>query len=127
VHVEALLESEYAVLLSHPAVRSVELERYSANRLDGYLRARCILTNGDHLEIALHVIASGQDATIDDYRYQWMDARHTRLHRRWDNSPHFPELGGFPHHCHVVSEGEVEPSSPMNLAQLLDNIVSLIT
>jgi len=124
---EALLESEYAVLLSHPAVRSVELARYSANRLDGYLRARCTLTNGDYLEIALHITASGLDAEIDDYRYQWMDAGQTRLHRRWDNTPHFPELPGFPHHCHVGSEGTGVPGSPMNLAQLLDEIVSLIT
>jgi hypothetical protein len=41
---EAMLESEYAVLLSHPVVRSVEMMRYSVNRLDGYLRVRCRLT-----------------------------------------------------------------------------------
>ncbi len=124
--VEALLESEYAVLLSHPTVRAVELVRYSANRLDGYLRVRCTLTNGDYLEIALHVSAGRQAAAIDDYRYQWMDAAQVLFHRRWDNTPHFTNLSGFPHHCHVGSEGAVEPSSPMNLAQLLDHIASLI-
>ena len=55
--VEAYLESEYAVLLSHSAIGSVELVRHSSNRLDGYLRARCTLTNGDYLEIALHISA----------------------------------------------------------------------
>ena len=125
--VEALLESEYAVLLSHPAVRSVELVRYSTNRLDGYLRARCTLSNGDYLEIALHINVSGKDAAIDDYRYQWMDGGQTRLHRRWDNTPHFPELPGFPHHCHIGSGSTVVPSLPMNLVQLFDHIVSLIT
>jgi hypothetical protein len=123
---EALLESEYAVLLSHPAVRAIQLVRYSANRLDGYLRARCTLTNGDYVEIAVHITASDQDAEIDDYRYQWMDAAQTLLYRRWDNTPHFPELPGFPHHCHVGNRGAVEPSSPMNLTQLLDQITSLI-
>jgi hypothetical protein len=77
--VEALLESEYAVLLSHPAVRSVQLVRYSVNRLDGYLRARCMLTDGDYLEIALYIAARGEDAAIDGYRYQWMDASQTRV------------------------------------------------
>lgn len=124
--VEALLESEYAILLSHPAVRTVELSRYSANRLDGYLRARCTLTNGDYLEIALHISASGHAVAIDDYRYQWMDAAQTLLHRRWDSTPHFPEVPGFPHHCHIGIEGAVEPGSPMNLTQLLECIVSLI-
>ena len=81
--VEALLESEYAVLLSHPVVRSVELMRYSVNRLDGYLRVRCRLTNGDYLEVALHVNVSEQGAAIDDYRYQWMDSDQKLLRRRW--------------------------------------------
>jgi hypothetical protein len=124
---EALLESEYAVLLSHPAVRAIQLVRYSANRLDGYLRARCTLTNGDYVEIAVHITASDQGAEIEDFRYQWMDAGQTRLLRRWDNTPHFPELPGFPHHCHIGSEDAVAPSSPMSLAQLLDDIISLIT
>jgi len=73
--VEALLESEYAVLLSHPVVRSVEVVRYSVNRLDGYLRARCRLTNGDYLEIALHVNVSKQGVATDDYRYQWISTK----------------------------------------------------
>jgi hypothetical protein len=124
--VEAYLESEYAVLLSHPATGSVELVRHSSNRLDGYLRARCTLINGDYLEIALHISASGRTAGIDNYRYQWMDAAQTRLYRRWDNTPHFPGLPGFPHHCHVGIGEAVEPSSPMDLAQLLDHIASLI-
>lgn len=124
--VEAFLEGEYAVLLSHPAVRSVELVRSSVNRLDGYLRARCTLIHGDYLEIATHIIISGKDAAIDDYRYQWMDADQIQLRRRWDNTPHFPNLPGFPHHCHIGSGSAVEPSSPMNLVQLLDTIVSLM-
>ena len=124
--VEAYLESEYAVLLSHPAVGSVELVRYSANRLDSYLRARCTLTNGDYLEIALHICASSRSVGIDDYRYQWMDAAQMRLYRRWDSTPHFPGLPGFPHHCHVGIGEAVESSSPMALAQLLDHIASLI-
>ena len=124
--VEALLESEYAVLLSHPVVRSVEVVRYSVNRLDGYLRVRCRLTNGDYLEIALHVNVSKQGVATDDYRYQWMDSDQKLLRRRWDNTPHFPGLSGFPHHCHVGAEGIVEPNLPMNLTHLLDHITDLI-
>jgi len=124
--VEVFLESEHAVLLSHPLVRSVEVVRYSVNRLDGYLRVRCTLTNGDYLEIAIHVSVRNQVVAIDDYRYQWMDSAPSLLRRRWDNTPHFPGLSGFPHHCHVGSEGAVEPSSPMNLAQLLDHVADLI-
>lgn len=124
--VEALLESEYAVLLSHPVVRSVERMRYSVNRLDGYLRVRCRLTNSDYLEVALHVNVSEQGPAIDDYRYHWMDSDQKLLRRRWDNPPHFLGLSGFPHHCHIGGEDKVEPSLPMNLSHLLDYIVHLI-
>jgi len=125
--VQALLEHEYAVLLSHPLVRSVQVVRYIANRLDGYIRARCVLVNGDFLEIALHVSTdNGATAAIDDYRYQWMDSTRTLLRRRWDNAPHFPDVAGAPHHCHVGSEEAVEPSQSMDLTHPLDLIASLI-
>lgn len=124
--VEVALESEYADLLSHPLVHSVEIVRYSVNRLDGYLRARCRLINGDYLEIALHLTSSDQGVLIDDYRYQWMDPTRTLLKRRWDNAPHFSNLPRYPHHCHVGDEDVVEPGVPMKLAQLLDLISELI-
>ena len=67
--VEAFLEGEYAVLLSHPVVHSVELVCYSVNRLDGYLRARCTLINCDYPEIATLITISGKGAPIDDSPY----------------------------------------------------------
>jgi hypothetical protein len=94
--VEVFLESEYAALLSTPVVRSVAMVRYSVNRLDGYLRARCVLINGDYLESAVHVSVSHQAAAIDDYRYQWMDSKQTLLRRRWDNSPAFADPDWIP-------------------------------
>lgn len=124
--IETSLESAYADLLSHPLVRSVEIVRYSVNRLDGYLRARCRLTNDDYLEIALHLTSRDLDIVIDDYRYQWMDPSRTLLRQRWDNTPHFPHLPGFPDHYHIGGENAVEPGTPMSLAQLLDQIAALI-
>jgi hypothetical protein len=124
--VQALIEHEYAVLLSHPAVQSIELVRYTFNRLDGYLRARCTLSNGDFLEVALHVTAGeGASFIIDDYRYQWMDASRVVLHRRWDNTPHFRTLPGAPFHCHI-GEQAIEPTPPMDVTHLLEDIRNLI-
>jgi hypothetical protein len=91
------------------------------------MRVRCVLVNGDFLEIALHVSTdNGATVVIDDYRYQWMDSTRTLLRRRWDNAPHFPDIAGAPHHCHVGSEKAVEPSQSMDLTRLLDFIASLI-
>ncbi len=123
--VRALIEGQYAALLSHPVVRSVDLVRHTVNRLDGYLRVRCTLNNGDFLEVALHVTAGEGPAIIDDYRYQWMDASRAVLHRRWDNTPHFPALSGAPHHCHI-GEQAVEPTPHMDVTRLLDDLRNLI-
>ncbi|MCB9148240.1 MAG: hypothetical protein H6641_05725 [Caldilineaceae bacterium] len=120
--IQEQIDSEYAAILGHPIVRSSVLIRRSANRLDGYLRVRCILTNDDFLEIALHIALHNGHLVIDDYRYQWMNSTQTVLRHRWDNTPHFPDLPGFPHHCHVGHENNVEPAAPMDVGELLDYI-----
>lgn len=125
--VQTRLDAEYAALLSHSLVQSTELVKYTANRLDGYLRVRAMLTNGDFLEIALHLALQNGSTAIDSYRYQWMDNTRTKLRRRWDDTPHFPHLPGFPHHCHVEQENQVEPALPMDLQTLLDVIAQSIS
>lgn len=120
------IDRELAAVLSHPLVASAEVVRQDVTRRDGYLRLRCRLVNDDYLEVALHVTVQTDAAVIDSYRYQWMDAAQLRLRRRWDNSPHYPFLPGFPHHCHVASETSVEPADLMHLGQLLDTISDLM-
>lgn len=122
MNVQARLDAEYASLLGHPLVQSTELVRYTANRLDGYLRVRTILVNGDFLEVALHIAIHNGNVVIDSYRYQWMDGTRTKLRRRWDDTPHFPQLPGFPHHCHIEQEDDVEPARLMDVKMLLDVI-----
>lgn len=125
--VQTRLDAEYAALLGHPLVQSTELVKYKVDRLDGYLRVRASLTNGDFLEIALHFALENGSPVIDSYRYQWMDNTQSKLRRRWDDTPHFPHLLGFPHHCHVEQENQVEPALPMDLQTLLDVIAQSIS
>ena len=77
--VRTYIDNELASLLSHPLVASAEVVRQTVTRRDGYLRIRCTLMNGDYLEVALHVILQVDAATIDSYRYQWMDAARLRV------------------------------------------------
>lgn len=126
MNVQARLDAEYASLLGHPLVQSTELVRYTANRLDGYLRVRTILVNGDFLEIALHIAIQNNTIGIDSYRFQWMDGTRTKLRRRWDDTPHFPQLPGFPHHCHIEQEDKVEPALSMDIKTLLDVIAQML-
>ena len=51
-----------------------------------------------------------------------MDETQQTLRKRWDNVEHFPNLPNFPHHVHIGEELNVEPSSSMNILELIDLI-----
>ena len=57
-----------------------------------------------------------------DYAYHWQTADH-QLIRRWDNA-HPVDLPTSPHHQHVGSQGNVQPSGPMTLETVLRFIES---
>jgi hypothetical protein len=86
----------------------------------GYFRARLILINQDFLEIAeSFAIQNDQNITLD-YRYQWMDSSKQILKKRRDSVKHFPSLPNFPHHLHVGSEANVEPSQSRNIVEFIN-------
>jgi hypothetical protein len=55
------------------------------------------------------------------YSYHWADAAN-QLITRWDNTPHSPDLPGFPDHMHDGATGEVTPGQPMSIFTVLDAI-----
>ena len=44
---------------------------------------------------------------------------------RYDDTPHYPDLPGFPHHKHVQLESRVTPSQPPDLHTVLAEITEL--
>ena len=85
----------------------------------GYLRICVTLANGDFLEAAefFHLTPAG--IQVKDYRHQWMDGERTTLRKRWDSTPHYPDLENAPHHCHDGSEKAVISSHPMSIHDVL--------
>jgi hypothetical protein len=55
------------------------------------------------------------------YSYHWANATN-QLITRWDNTPHFPDLPGFPDHLHDGATGQVTPGQPMSIFTVLDEI-----
>ena len=53
--------------------------------------------------------------------YHWADADN-QLITRWDNTPHFPDLPGFPDHIHDGATGQVTPGQPMSIFAVLNAI-----
>ena len=122
-----LTEIELALVVNQSIVQ-YEVVRSWTNADDGYIRVRATLANGDFLETTEFFVMEQERVEIVDYRHQWMDASRTILRRRYDCTPHHPEVEGFPHHVHVGSEDHVVAGRKLgviDLLQLLDQELSL--
>ena len=89
---------------------------------------RATLANGDFLETTEYYVLDQERVQIVDYRHQWMDRSQTILRRRWDCTPHPPEVEGFPHHVHIAIEDHVVAGQKLgviDLLQLLDQELAL--
>lgn len=93
-----------------------------ANLSEGYIRARVYFVDGSLLDFSEFVKRKpGKKLEYISYRYHW----HTgdkKLIRRWDNTPHFPDLSNAPHHIHEGETGEATPGKPINIFAVLDEI-----
>ena len=109
-------------LVTDPWIIEFRFLRERITGSDGYLRARLVFADGSFLEFSEYVQCS-PDGTIEviTYSYHWADVE-GHLNRRWDNTPHFPRLAGFPHHIHIGSAGAVVPGTPVNIFEILDEI-----
>ncbi len=106
-------------LIASDVIADYIIIRSWANTDDGYIRIRATLSNGDFFEGSEYFVVESDQIATTDYRYQWMDGNRVILRRRWDNTPHHPEIEGFPHHCHLGSDTNVVPSEPLSLLQVL--------
>ena len=116
------LEAVKARLLTDQLVEHIEIRRERSTQADAHLRARLVLVNRSVLEFSEYVEHLQKDElAVVTYSYHWTDAQ-GRLIRRWDNTPHFPELAGFPHHIHEGPENIVISGQPMDIFVVLDSI-----
>jgi hypothetical protein len=109
-------------LLTDPVVAEMSISRERATESDGHLRAQVILADQSRLEFSeyVQVLPDGQVAVVT-YSYNWLAPDH-RLIRRWDNTPHYPHLPGFPHHIHEGDPELVTPGRSMSIFAVLDEI-----
>lgn len=75
---------------------------------------RLVLIDGSQLYVAENYVRL---TGWIDYVYQWQTATHKLIHR-WNNA-HPVDLPTSPHHQHVGSEANVQPSEPMTLEKVL--------
>jgi hypothetical protein len=94
------LEDSYAELY--------EEEFLSNDRLN--VRVRIRMGDGQLLELNEAVVIEKHEICHLGYRYHLQD-RNNNLVFRYDNTPHFPDLGSFPNHKHLPN-GVVDAEKP---------------
>ena len=120
--IDAYLEAIKERFVTDPVVTQFQIIRERSTLMDGYLRARLALADGSQLEFSEYMQrSSDREIVVITYSYNWADANN-QLIVRWDNTPHFPDLPGFPDHMHDGVTGEVTPGQPMSIFAVLDEI-----
>lgn len=114
-------------LLTDPIVAEFQVRRERTSVTDAHLCARVVLANGTLLEFseyAVHTNTGEMEVVV--YSYHWSTAAGDLI-CRWDNTPHFPDLPGFPHHMHDGRTGTTQPGHPMDIFAVLDHIGQSLT
>ena len=109
-------------LVESPIVVRYRIVRQRVTSQRGHLRVRIDLSNGDFLEAAEFFGFTPEGIQVLDYRHQWMNGERTVLRKRWDSTPHYPDLENAPHHVHDGSEDRVYPGEPMSIQAVLVQI-----
>ncbi len=85
------------------------------------LRIRVRFADGRLLEINEAVVVEGETLCHLDYRYHCQDAD-SALIFRYDSTPHFPQLPGFPYHKHLPDL--TMPAQRPQIAEVLAEVAS---
>ena len=124
--VDAYLDAIKERFVTDPLVTSFQAIGERSTLVDGHLRARLELADGSQLEFSEYVQRSlADEIAVSTYSYHWADADN-QLIKRWDNTPHFPNLPGFPDHMHDGVTSQVTTGQPMSIFAVLDEIAKQI-
>ena len=113
------LDAIHLELVENPLVASYAIVRQRLTSQSGHLRVRILLTNDDFVEASEFFRLTPNGVQVVDYRHQWMDGERVILRKRWDSTPHYPDLENAPHHCHEGGEENVVPGQPMSIRDVL--------
>ena len=120
--IDAYVEAMKERFVTDPLVTHFQVLRERSTLMDGYLHARLALADGSQLELSEYMQrSSAGEIMVITYSYHWANANN-QLITRWDNTPHFPDLPGFPDHIHDGATGQVTPGQPMSIFTVLDAI-----
>jgi len=107
--------------------RAIETQVVHAEKrtpVEGYLRGELGFKDGSRLHFR-ELVTTEPSTSLVSYTYQYMQAD-GKLIFRYDDTDHFPNLPGAPHHKHL-GETEVIAVQPPSLQTVLQEIEGLIS
>ncbi|AIU70897.1 hypothetical protein TEU_11480 [Thermococcus eurythermalis] len=103
---------ELELLDGSPVVKSYEILDYKEGESFYFLKIKAVLVDGSVLHIREFV-------SEEEYNYSFQWQRNGNLIIRWDNASHHRGIETFPHHKHVGSKDNVQPSKEISLEDIL--------
>jgi len=120
--IAAYLDAMKERFATDPIVTGFHVIREHSTLIDGHLRAQLELADSSQLEFSEYVQRSPSgEIIVITYSYHLADTN-KQLIKRWDNTPHFPDLPGFPDHIHDGATGQVTTGQSMSIFTVLDEI-----
>lgn len=111
---ERLLEIEQAYATKVLRIVALELDNET-------LRLILYLKDGTNLR----VVEQWQGDHLERYSYYWLTATN-RLKIGWDNAPHHQRLYNFPHHKHVGTQENRQPSYETSLEEVMAIVLKVV-
>jgi hypothetical protein len=121
--VEGYLGALLETINVSPLVRSSSVTLDRRTLQSGLVRGELFFADGSCLYFRELIEAREQIVKrMYSYHYQRADAV---MVFRYDDTPHFPSLSGFPHHKHVGTEGDVVTADTPALSDILREIEAM--
>ncbi len=109
-------------ILAAPHVIQSDISFDEISEEECYIRGILTLTGGYELHIAEYVVTEPEFKRLK-YRFH-LQSSEDKMLARWDNAPHHPEVETHPDHLHVGEK--IKAGAPMNISQVLVDVLSFI-
>jgi hypothetical protein len=122
LRIEEYFSDIKSLLNISPVIASYSVTEEFAKDLEGYIRIKSTLINGDFLELFIYATVE-VELRVQKYSFHWQ-SKEGNLRKRWDNSPHHREIKTFPHHLHIGDK--VVPCTRIDFSDVLNEITTTI-
>jgi len=102
-----------------PPIASYRIDRYEHEGPLLRIKLQLDFTDGSLLHLKEYRFTDGSRK----YAYHWTSSDGA-LRVRWDNADHWPHIPTFPHHKHIGTSTNVQPSTETGLESVLKYIAA---